>query len=108
MIKDLSLLGFMDMEETRDFNWIIGILKRRTLASEIKEGNVSVILTELTSKIIPQKVKGQQIGFTVELSEEGELGENNTNLDLDKFEKYPILGKGDGTAGKRADSRNHH
>jgi spore germination protein KC len=91
--QDLSLLGFLDMEETRNYNWIIGILKRRTLAADIKEGNVSVTLTELKTKIIPQKIKGQQIGFTVELSGEGELGENNTDLDLDKLKNLEYLQK---------------
>jgi spore germination protein KC len=91
--QDLSLLGFMDMEETRDFNWIIGILKRRTLASEIKEGNVSVALTELTSKITPNKIQGQQVGFIVELSGEGEILENNTNLDLEKLKNLQYLQK---------------
>jgi spore germination protein KC len=91
--QDLSLLGFLDMEQTRDFNWIIGILKRRTLASEIKEGNVSVTLTKLTSKITPDKIQDQQIGFTVELSGEGEILENNTNLDLEKLKNLQYLQK---------------
>ena len=90
--QDLSLLGFLDMEEQRDFNWIIGILKRRTLASQIKEGNVSVSLTKLKSKIMPN-IQGQQIGFTVELSGEGEILENNTNLDLEKLKNLQYLQK---------------
>jgi spore germination protein KC len=91
--QDLSLLGYLDMEETRDFNWIIGILKRRTLVTEIQEGNVSLALTKLTSKITPNKIQGQQIGFTVELSGEGEFLENNTNLDLEKLKNLHYLQK---------------
>lgn len=77
--NDLQLLGYIDAEEKRDFLWILGDLKKHTVSIKYKDGNASIDLLKLKSKIIP-KISGGQKKFTVFLKADAELIENNTDL----------------------------
>ena len=79
---DLKLRGFLNMDEDRALLWVMGVLKKQTIAVPIKDGNASLLLTKMGSKIVPKISKDKQIKFTVTLTGQGSLLENNSNLDL--------------------------
>lgn len=80
--QDLKLVGYLNNLENRAFLWITGYLKKLSLTIPYNEGNASLILTEIKSKIIPKKGIDNKIHFVVQLTGEGAILENNTNEDL--------------------------
>ncbi|MBA9026000.1 Ger(x)C family spore germination protein [Peribacillus huizhouensis] len=80
--QDLKLCGYLNMEEYRDQLWIMEVLKKRSLTILIEDGNVSLDLDKMGSKVIPEISRNKNIKFTIVLTGEGAVIENNTNLDL--------------------------
>lgn len=91
--KDLKLLGYMNMDEDRDLLWIMGKLNQRIVSVASEDGNASLIVTDLKNKITPKFSNTGQIGFIVKLTGEGELFENNTQLNADKRHDLTLLQK---------------
>ncbi len=90
--KDLKLLGFIDADEKRDFLWILGDLKKRTVSIQYKEGgNASLNLVNTSHNIVPELRGDSPIKFTITLSGDAEIFENNTNLDLVPRKNLKIL-----------------
>lgn len=88
---DLKLVGYLNMSEDRDFLWVTGSLKKKKISVSMGgESNASMDLTKIKGKIIPEMSKGQ-ITFTVELSGEGLIIENNNNLDIDKRKNSQLV-----------------
>lgn len=88
---ELKMVGYLNNQENKHLLWILGILKNLTVTAPIKDGNTSILLKRLDSKIIPKITKNNQIKFTVELTGEGDLLENNTVLDPAKPEDLKLI-----------------
>ncbi|MEF2968689.1 Ger(x)C family spore germination protein [Paenibacillus sp. M1] len=90
--KDLKLVGFLNLEEGQAMQWITGKLKRATISAMIpqEDGNVSMILNKLNSKIQPY-YQGNRIKINVTLTGQGAIRENNTNLDLTDTDNVALL-----------------
>lgn len=88
---ELKMVGYLNNQENKDLLWILGILKNLTVTAPIKDGNTSILLKRLDSKIIPKITKNNQIKFTVELTGKGDLLENNTVLDPTKPEDLKLI-----------------
>ncbi|WP_394238658.1 Ger(x)C family spore germination protein [Niallia oryzisoli] len=88
---DLKLAGFLNMDENWDFLWVTNRLNKKKISvSQNGKGNASLALTKIHGEIIP-KMRNGQITFTVELSGEGGITENNNNLDIDKRDNIKLL-----------------
>lgn len=88
---DLKLRGFLNMDEDRILLWVLGVLNKQTIAVPLKDGNASLILTKMGSKIVPEISHDKQIKFTVTLTGQGSLLENNSNLDLMQTKNVEFL-----------------
>ena len=88
---DLKLLGFLNNDENRDFLLLAEKLKTRLVSIPIEDGNASLELTKLKSKIVPEIRKGNKIRFNVTVSGKGELFENNNNLNVDHTKNVKFL-----------------
>lgn len=80
--QNLKLLGFLNIDENRVLLWVMGILKKNTITVSLKDGSASLNLTKMGSKIVPELSRNNKIRFTVTLTGEGSLSENNSNLDV--------------------------
>jgi len=90
---DLKLAGFLNMDENRDYLWVRGDLQKKSITVSFDdESNTSLVLSKIKGKIIP-KMEGNQITFTVKLSGEGGITENNNNLDINMRENVRTLEK---------------
>lgn len=86
VFKEDRLVGFLDEKETRGLNWILGNVKGGIIVvkSPIEENkNIAFEIIRANSKIIPE-IQGGQITITVEINEEGNLGEQMSNVELTK------------------------
>ena len=90
---DLKLLGFLNNDENRDFLLLAEKLKTRLVSIPIEDGNASLELTKLKSKIVPEIRKGNKIRFNVTVSGKGELFENNNNLNVNHTKNVKFLEK---------------
>lgn len=90
--EELKLAGFMDMEEDRDLLWLLNKLRKITLEADMDGGNVSAGFINLRSSIKPSRKKDGTWHFDITLHGDGDLLENNTEMDagnkqvLNKFE----------------------
>ena len=82
--QDLKLLGYLNMEENRDLLWVIGLLKNQTLTLPVKDSEMSLVLVEMASRIEPKIGKNDKVEFSITLTGEGDILENNTNINLMK------------------------
>jgi spore germination protein KC len=91
--KELKMVGMLNQNQNQDLLWILGFLEKRTLSTSVRDGNATLQLEHMKSKIKPFIEKSNHITFKVELSGEATLFENNTLLnpekksDLKEFEK---------------------
>lgn len=90
--KDLRLVGFLNAEEGRGLQWVVGNLKRQTFITEAADGqgNFSVSVINMDSKINPIK-DGETMRFDITLTGEGTVIENNTKLDLSQPKNLALL-----------------
>lgn len=91
--KKLKLIGFLNFKESRIVYWIKGSLKNQIVPILLKEGNASLKLEKLDSKIIPEINDKNQLKMTIKLTGNGALIENNTKLDLLKLENVKFMEK---------------
>ena len=78
--KELKLVGKLNQTENQDFLWVRNYLKKRTLSTPLRDGNSTLLLQHMSSKIEPFIDKSNHLTFNVELNGEGILSENNTDL----------------------------
>lgn len=93
VFKGDKLVGFFDRSETRGLNWINGKVKSGIIVvkSPIQETkNVALEIIRASSKITPE-IQDGQIGITVEIKEEGNLGEQMSSLELTNTEMFRVL-----------------
>ncbi|ACT02741.1 Ger(x)C family spore germination protein [Paenibacillus sp. JDR-2] len=90
--KDLKLVGFLNIEEGRAMRWVTANLNKLTVPATIpdEEGNVSIILFKLHSKIQPT-VQNGKLKFLVTLTANGAIRENNTRLDLTRTNNISLV-----------------
>ncbi|WP_449289968.1 Ger(x)C family spore germination protein [Paenibacillus rubinfantis] len=81
--NELKLLGYIKGSEGKLLRWIKGELSKLIVTAPIEEeeGEVSLDLNKLRSKVLP-RFEGDQIKIQVILKGQGMIRENNTNLDL--------------------------
>ncbi|MGZ7442728.1 Ger(x)C family spore germination protein [Paenibacillus sp. TH7-28] len=81
--KDLKLLGFLNVHEGRILRWINGDLRKLVVTATVpqKNGYVSLDMSKIGSRIQPM-FQGDELKFQVNLTGQGIIRENNTNLDL--------------------------
>ncbi len=91
--KNLKLSGYINAQESKYFNWLTGIAKKNVITTSIEEGNASIILFHMSSKIIPEVNKQNQVKVTIELTGKGELLENNTDFNLLKIKNVKLFEK---------------
>jgi spore germination protein KC len=82
--QDLKLLGYLNSEENRDLLWVMGILKNQTLTLPVKDSEMSLVLEEMGSKIEPEIDSDGKVKFSITLTGEGDILENNTDINLMK------------------------
>ena len=78
--KDDKLIGFLNKKETQGLNWIIGEVKSKAiiLPSLIKKDKlISIEVIRTTSHIEP-KIKGNNISFSINVTQEGSLVEQQS------------------------------
>lgn len=78
----LKMIGYLNAEEKKDFLWVIGELKKKVVSLPRKEGNFSVNLTTIKSKIKPYFDSDHNVQFVVNLEGGGLLQESNSGLDM--------------------------
>ena len=90
--KGLKMIGFLNIEEGKSYLWIINHLRKQTVTVTVPQGdgNASLYMTKIDSKIIPI-IQGNTIKCNIVLSGEGIIRENNTNLDLTQSENLALL-----------------
>lgn len=91
--KDLKLVGYLNMKESRYLYWITGKLKKHSVTVPFEKGNASLVIRKVDSKIIPKLNKQNKVKITVELTGTGALLENNTNLNLLNIKNVKLLEK---------------
>ena len=82
--QDLKLLGYLNSEENRDLLWVMGILKNQTLTLPVKDSEMSLVLEEMKSRIKPEIGSNDKLKFSITLTGEGDILENNTDINLMK------------------------
>ncbi|TCM99561.1 spore germination protein KC [Paenibacillus sp. BK033] len=90
--KELKLVGFLDLEEGLAMRWVNGNLRSLTVSAAIpqEEGNVSINLYKMQSKIQPALQKGK-LKIFVTLTGQGAIRENNTRLDLTQTNNISLV-----------------
>lgn len=89
--KSLKMIGYLNIQESRHLLWIQGLLERFTVSIPINNGNASLRLTKIDSKIVPKIGRNNKIKFNVIIKGEGDVLENNSNLDLMKPKNLEFL-----------------
>lgn len=80
--KQLKMKGFLNNEENRNILWVMGALKKMTITIKDRDGNKSIDMRKIRSKVKPTFDKNGKPSFTVTLTGEGALTENNSGLDV--------------------------
>jgi len=95
ILKKDKLVGWFDVKETRGLLWILGKVKSGIIvvSSPLDETKkVSLEITRASSKIKPEIVDGNLV-ITVQVNEEGNLGEQMSEVDLTKPDTFKELEK---------------
>jgi len=95
VFKKDKLVGFLDQYETRGLNWILGkVVSGITLIkSPINESKyLAIEIIRATSRIIPE-IQDGKVKITVEVTEEGNLAEQFSDVDLSNTEMFKELEK---------------
>ncbi|MGG3890858.1 Ger(x)C family spore germination protein [Metabacillus fastidiosus] len=80
--ENLKLIDYLNVDEDRLLLWILGRLKQNTIPMTLNDkNNISLLLNKLDSKITPT-IKNDKISFNITLTGEGDITENNSNLDI--------------------------
>ncbi|MBA2937715.1 Ger(x)C family spore germination protein [Paenibacillus sp. CGMCC 1.16610] len=92
IFKDFKLAGFLNENETNGFLWVTDRMKNGSLNANVPDssGTVGMILAKTDRKITPE-ISGDKIKFNIQLHGEGNIWENNTNLDIRKPENLRIV-----------------
>lgn len=93
VFKDDKLAGWLNRPETRGLNWILGKVKSGIIiVKSPKDENqyVALEIIRASSKIIPE-IRDGQVTITVEVEEEGNLGEQMSDVDLTTPEYFDSL-----------------
>ncbi|BFT72951.1 Ger(x)C family spore germination protein [Paenibacillus sp. P36] len=92
IFKDFKLAGFLNENETNGFLWVTNRMKHGSLNANIPDsgGTVGMILSKTDRKITPE-ISGGKIKFNIQLQGEGNIWENNTNLDIRIPENLKIV-----------------
>ncbi|QCJ40668.1 Ger(x)C family spore germination protein [Bacillus sp. S3] len=90
---NIKMLGFLNAAENKDMLWVMGILQKMNISIPKQEGNASITLTKIKSKIEPKFGKNNQLKFTVSLTGEGALTESNSELDVEYTDNLKLLEK---------------
>lgn len=89
--KDLKLVGFLNMEEDRDLQWVLGNLEETIITVGPQEiGNFSFDATNLSSKI-KTIIEGKRIKLDVTLTGQGSIKENSTKIDLSQPKNLNLI-----------------
>ena len=89
---ELKLIGYLNAREAKEALWVKGQLKFLTITGFIPQANgyVSLDLTKLGKQIRPS-LRGNHIAFSVCLTGQGMIRENNTDLDLTQVKNIHIV-----------------
>ncbi|WML51715.1 Ger(x)C family spore germination protein [Neobacillus sp. PS3-12] len=81
--KDLKLIGTLNINESKNYLWLINRLTKQSITVDVPQGNgiASLSLLKMNSKIKPI-IQGKTVKCNIVLSGVGSIRENNTNLDL--------------------------
>ncbi|MDK2985716.1 MAG: spore germination protein [Clostridia bacterium] len=92
VFKDDKLVGYLNKSETRGLLWVIGEVKSGIIVVKSPGGNgeVSLEIIHASSKIIPE-IKDNNIHIRVEITEEGNLGEQTSAEDLTSLPAWTVL-----------------
>lgn len=88
-----KLAGWLNRPETRGLNWILGRVKSGIIVVKSPKDEtqyVSLEVIKASSKIIPG-IEGGEVVITVEVEEEGNLGEQMSDAELTKPEAFRSL-----------------
>lgn len=90
--KDLKLVGFLNKHEGSTALWLVNRLSKQTITETVPQGKgiASLSMTKIDSKIKPI-IRGNIIQCDIDLSGEGIIRENNTNLDLTQPKNLTLL-----------------
>ncbi|ETI68237.1 Ger(x)C family spore germination protein [Neobacillus vireti] len=91
--ENLKMIGRLNMKENRHLLWVMGLLKKLTISIPQKDGNASIVLTKIDSKIKPIISKNNRIRFTVFLTGEGALMESNSGVNVEYSKNLSLLQK---------------
>lgn len=93
VFKEDKLVGWLNRHETRGLNWILGKVKSGIIVVKSPQDETKYISLEIIrarSKITPELKEGKVV-ITVEIEEEGNLGEQMSAVDLTKPEIFASL-----------------
>lgn len=95
VFKKDKLVGFLDQNETRGLNWILGkvvsgVILVKSPMDENKD--VAIEIIRASSKIIPE-ILDDEIKITVEIEEEGNVAEDLSDIDFTSSEMLYELEK---------------
>ncbi|PWU03108.1 MAG: Ger(x)C family spore germination protein [Bacteroidetes bacterium] len=92
--KNLKLIGFLNVKDSKTLRWVTGKLKNIAITSRVpnEKGYLSLDVNKLESKIQPV-MQRQKIKILVTLSGQGAIRENNTGIDLTEFKNIAIVQK---------------
>lgn len=94
VFKKDKLAGWLDNTETRGLLWILGKVRSGIIVIPAPEGSrdqeISLEIIRAESKLKP-KIEDGNIYMTIEIKEEGNLGEQMVPGDLAKPEKFKLL-----------------
>lgn len=93
VFKNFKLVGYLDDEESGGLIELTGKFKRGSITADNipgVPGNVGLKISKVKRKIHPY-IRGNKIKFNIALKGEGEVLENNTNLDLSQPQNMKIV-----------------
>lgn len=95
VFKRDKLVGYLDDIETRGLNWVTGKVKTGiiTVSSPTEKHKfISIVIGRADASIKPEIIDGK-ISFTIEVKEEGDIGEQANTADISKLEIFRKIEK---------------
>ncbi|PMC40511.1 Ger(x)C family spore germination protein [Bacillus sp. UMB0899] len=93
VFKKDKLIGWLNMDESKGFNYITDNIKNTVLTTESEGGKVTIETLRSKTKVKGKVVKGKPV-IDISISPEGNIADVESNIDLSKPENIEKLEKG--------------
>lgn len=92
VFKNDKLIGWLNMNESKGFNYITDNVKSTVVTAELDDGKVTIETLRSKSKVSGKMEKGKPV-ITINITSEGNVADTESNIDLTKPENIKKLEK---------------